>query len=88
MGPKENPTNTEPMSVETNQFLGACKGEENTYEKKLTEMMKLMTFTMEKVSDLSVDNYNLNKQNCLCWQKRIFRSSQPTKTTGIHHIQT
>ena len=62
MRPKGKPTNTEPTSVETDQSPGASKGEENTYENKLTEMMELMTLTMQKVSELSVDNNNLHKE--------------------------
>tara|TARA_B110001454_G_scaffold91069_1_gene86824 strand:- start:3949 stop:5256 length:1308 start_codon:yes stop_codon:yes gene_type:complete len=58
MAPKPKPTNAEPISIETE----ASKKEENTYEKKLTEMMELMTITMQKVSELSVDNNNLHKE--------------------------
>ena len=43
MAPKPKPTNAEPISIETE----APKKEENTYEKKLTEMMELMTIAVK-----------------------------------------
>ena len=82
MAPKLKPTNAEPISIETE----ASKKEENTYEKKLTEMMELMTLTMQKVSELSVDNNNLHKE-MLTLQKRISNSNQLIKTTVIHRLQ-